>query len=65
MAAHPAKTNVLFSGVIYWINPTGLRNPYTSAAIYNEWNADNFSQVLKANCADMSLPQGPAVPVKP
>ncbi|MDB4940378.1 MAG: Fibronectin, type domain protein, partial [Candidatus Doudnabacteria bacterium] len=58
---HPKGTNILYKGVVYWISGTDLR-PYTSIAIFNEWNKDNdFSSVVPANSADLALPFGVAV----
>ena len=54
----PIKKN----GTIYWIGGDYQLHGYSSLADYNSWHMDNdFSKVVPANAADMSLPVGSVV----
>jgi hypothetical protein len=60
-ASHLPGANVSYQGTIYFINSLG-RQPYPSLAVFNSWNLhDDFSRVVRANAADLSLPIGPPV----
>jgi hypothetical protein len=60
-AAHMDGLNIITAGTIYWVFG-GVRCPYPSLAIYNSWNLHNdFSKVVPANAADLSLPAGSPV----
>jgi hypothetical protein len=61
-AAHPAGADVSSRGTVYWIGPDSQRHPYPSLAAYNSWHlSGDFSTVVPANPADLSLPVGTAV----
>ena len=64
-ARHLQGANVNDHGAIYYLSQTE-RSPYPSVAVFNTWNQHNdFSRVLLANAADLSLPIGPVVPPRP
>lgn len=59
--AHLDGLNISYKGTIYQIN-NGSKNPYPSLAVYNSWNIDNdFSRVIPANKADLTLPVGSVI----
>jgi hypothetical protein len=46
-------------GTVYWVGTDGQLHGYPSLAVYNTWHHDNdFSRVVPANSADLSLPVG-------
>ncbi|MFA5991421.1 MAG: hypothetical protein WC794_04200 [Candidatus Doudnabacteria bacterium] len=60
--AHPAGFDINHNGTIYWIAPDFTRQPYPSVEVYNSWHRDgDFTQVVPANSADLSLPVGGVV----
>ena len=59
---HNPGVDINVNGTIYWVGPDNLRHPYPSLAVYNSWHIDNdFSAVVKANSADLTLPLGSEV----
>jgi hypothetical protein len=60
-ARHMRGSDVNDHGTLYFSGDSA-RNPYPSVAVYNTWNLHNdFSRVVPANAADLSLPVGPVV----
>ncbi|MBI5530203.1 MAG: hypothetical protein HY918_01755 [Candidatus Doudnabacteria bacterium] len=58
-AQHLAGLDINKNGTVYWVGPDGQLHGYPSLAVYNSWHLPNdFSRVVPANDADMSLPQG-------
>ncbi len=63
--AHLPEMDININGTIYWIDIDGSKHPYPSLAVYNSWHIDNdFSTVVVANSADLSLQTGNAVPLR-
>ncbi len=61
--AHLPGTDINIQGTIYWIDYDNTKRAYPSLSIYNSWHIDNdFSTVVPANDADLSLVTGPVVP---
>lgn len=64
-AAHLPGLDVNINGTVYWIGGGGLRYGYPSLEVYNSWHIDNdFSKVVKANAADLSLVDGGVVSLR-
>jgi hypothetical protein len=64
-ARHLQGANINAHGAIYYLGQSE-RSPYPSVAVFNTWNLHNdFSSVLPANAADLALPIGPVVPLRP
>ncbi|MDE2311525.1 MAG: fibronectin type III domain-containing protein [Patescibacteria group bacterium] len=67
ISVHLPGTDINVSGTIYYIAIDNQRHPYISLGVYNSWHRKNdfsmndFSMVVKANAADLSLPVGEAV----
>ena len=60
-ARHLEGDTINNQGTIYLLSDT-TRSTYPSLAVFNSWNLhNNFSFVLPANAADLSLPLGPTV----
>ncbi len=58
-SAHLPGLDINKQGTIYWIGGDSTLHGYPSLAVYNSWHKDNdFSQVVPANTADMSMPIG-------
>jgi hypothetical protein len=58
---HFQGTDVSSGGTVYWLDDTS-RHPYTSSSVYNSWHiAGNFSTVVPANSADLTLPVAASV----
>ena len=57
--AHLAGTDIDKNSTVYWIGYDNMLHGYPSLDIYNSWHIKNdFSAVVPANSADMSLPMG-------
>jgi hypothetical protein len=55
-ARHLRGTDIDAAGTVYWLDDTS-RHPYASVSDYNSWHiANDFSTVVQANAADLSLP---------
>ncbi len=55
--AHDPGTNILGTdGTVYHIETGGRRSPYTSAGAFLSYRFNKWSEVKKANQADMNLP---------
>ncbi len=62
-AQHLPGLDINKNGTVYWIGDDAKLHAYPSAEVYNSWHLPNdFSKVVPANDADMSLPQGDFVP---
>ena len=58
-AAHLPGTDINRYGTVYYLGGDNQLHGYSSLAIYNSWNlANDFSTVVPANAADVSLPLG-------
>jgi hypothetical protein len=68
--ADPAKphlpgTDINIQGTIYYIGSDNKRYGYPSQEVWNSWHFDNdFSNVVIANQADLSLPIGEIAPLR-
>jgi len=61
-SAHLPGVDINFQGTIYKIGLDNQRHPYPSLSVYNSWHRDNnFSSVVRANAADLSLTVGEAI----
>src|ERR1039457_7097386 len=61
-AQHLPGSDIDKNGTIYWIGTDNQLHGYPSLAVYNSWHiANDFSKVVAANAADMSLPIGSLV----
>lgn len=61
-AVHPAGTNVVSNGTVYWINASGQKQAYTSAGAFLSYGFNSWSNVVAASAEDLALPSGPFVP---
>jgi len=53
---HLIGSDVSSNGTVYWVDSNGL-HPYTSLSDYNSWHlANDFSNVVPANAADLAWP---------
>ena len=60
-ARHLPGLDVSFNGTIFYLSSSN-RHGFPSMDVYNSWNVDNdFSQVVPANQADLSIPEGEVV----
>ncbi len=60
-ARHLRGNDISDHGAVYFLGHAA-RYPYPSVAVYNTWNLHNdFSRVVPANAADLSIPLGPVV----
>ncbi len=60
---NPVGTNILTTdGTISMITADGTRRPYTSAGAFLSYGFNSFTTVVKANAADVALPQGSFIP---
>ncbi len=58
---HRRGTDILYNGTVYWVG-NGARQGYPSLDVYNSWHLQNdFTKVVPANAADMSLPESGVV----
>jgi hypothetical protein len=58
---HLPGARVTSRGTVYYLDEA-TRRAYPSLAVYNSWNfRSDFSRVVPANAADLSLPVGPVV----
>lgn len=58
---HRRGADILYNGTVYWVG-NGQRQGYPSLAVYNSWHLQNdFSHVVPANAADLSLTEGTPV----
>ncbi len=63
--AHLPGTDINIQGTIYYIGSDNKRYGYPSQEVWNSWHFDNdFSNVVIANSADLSLPVGDVVPLR-
>ncbi|MDE2311708.1 MAG: hypothetical protein KGJ93_01270 [Patescibacteria group bacterium] len=61
-AAHLPGLDINKNGTIYWIGDDNQLHGYPSLPIYNSWHLDgDFTKVVPANSADLSLPVGAEV----
>jgi hypothetical protein len=61
-AQHLPGLDINKQGAIYWIGGDNKLQPYPDLATYNSWHMKNdFSRVVPANAADLSLPVGGVV----
>jgi hypothetical protein len=64
-SAHLPETDINYNGTVYWIDSNHQRLPYPSLEVYNSWHKDNdFTTVVPANQADLSLTTGSIVPAR-
>jgi hypothetical protein len=62
---HLPGTDINIQGTIYYIGSDNKRYGYPSQEVWNSWHFDNdFSNVVIANSADLSLPVGDVVPLR-
>lgn len=60
---HFVGTNILTTdGTISMITADGTRRPYTSAGAFLSYGFNSFATVVKADTADIALPQGSFIP---
>jgi hypothetical protein len=53
---HLLGSDISNNGTVYWVGSDGL-HPYTSLDVYNSWHlANDFSNVVPANAADLAWP---------
>lgn len=58
----PAGTNISSNGTVYMITPNGQKRPYTSAGAFLSYGFNNWTNVVPASSADLSLPTGSFIP---
>jgi hypothetical protein len=62
---HKPGTDINIQGTIYYIDSNNKRLGYPSETVWNSWHFDNdFSNVVIANQADLSLPIGEIAPLR-
>jgi hypothetical protein len=59
---HPGGTNININGTIYFVDFSGQKRPYTSAAAFLSYGFNTWDQVTSATPEDLALPTGPFVP---
>jgi hypothetical protein len=59
---HPRGSLILYKGTIYFLGQDS-RYPFPSAEVFLSWE-NKFHQVVQANSADLSVPEGPIVTAK-
>lgn len=58
-AGHLAGLDINRNGTVYWVGQDNQLHGYPSLQVYNSWHLPNdFTRVVLANSADMSLPVG-------
>jgi hypothetical protein len=61
ISRHLQGVNITSGGTVYYLGDS-FRYPYPSLAVYNSWNlANDFSTIVPANGADLTIPVGPNV----
>lgn len=61
-AGHLAGLDINRNGTVYWVGSDNQLHGYPSSVVFNSWHLPNdFTRVVPANAADMSLPVGSEV----
>ena len=58
-AQHLPGLDLNKAGTVYWLGQDNQLHAYPSIAVYNSWHvANDFSRIVPANAADLSIPVG-------